>query len=166
MDLWGGEQADDICLQAEFNNTSNTENSENARRSKRQRLNMVKAPGFNLIQTVFGGMAKIFYKKNLNLCPQYQQFLDETKPELINLLVELVSENAIKFGLKLEGTYSVPHTIIEENRSFKTSARSLVIGDINDLSNIIDEEFAKLLNEEEVYRGKGSNCTMDTVDGL
>ncbi|XP_050524619.1 uncharacterized protein LOC126896153 [Daktulosphaira vitifoliae] len=163
-DIWGGELGDQICLEADSALTS-TASSTAGRRTKKQRLEEVKTEGFQLIQSAFGGMIKNYYKKNLTLLPHYQLFLDEAKPEIIKLLTELISKDSIKFNLKLEGAYKIPHTSVIENRSFKTAARTLCMAD-NDLHAILEEEFNKLMHEEEVYTSKGSGFSIDSVNGL
>jgi len=70
-----------------------------------------------------------------------------------------------KFNLKLESTYNKPNIeLSSENRAFKTSART-IFADSN-FGNIVDEEFAIILSEEDAYMSRGSGFTLKSIDEL
>ncbi|VVC39622.1 Hypothetical protein CINCED_3A014563 [Cinara cedri] len=50
------------------------------------------------------------------------------------------------------------------NRAFKTSARPIFID--TEVEEIVDEKFAKLLPEEDVYHGRRSGFSLKHIDGL
>ncbi|XP_050431155.1 uncharacterized protein LOC126839789 [Adelges cooleyi] len=119
-------EGDEACLQALDSITVNRENNANNKRLKSHRLDAVTREGFVLTTTGFRGLCKAYYKKNFNQLADYESFLADTKPQLIELLKTLVAENAIKYTLKLESTYKIPSTDVLENRAFKTSAKTLL----------------------------------------
>jgi len=49
-----------------------------------------------------------YYYKNTRNVQNYQQFLNNVKTELLELLVSIVEQHPIKFNLKLEATYNIP----------------------------------------------------------
>ncbi|XP_050434996.1 uncharacterized protein LOC126842151 [Adelges cooleyi] len=82
--------------------------------------------------------------------------ISEVGDELASTLRNCVLESPIKFNLKLEATYNIPHQEnSEENRSFKTGAKE-IFQDTN-IEDEIDNAFRTLLTEEEEYTGRGFN---------
>jgi hypothetical protein len=121
--------------------------------------------GFTKIQSMFGGIAECYFKKNIDKIFSYNVFLNSTKKELIEILSECVKKHPIKFHLKLEATYHKPHVeYSHENRAFKTSAREVFLD--TDIDTLIEESFDRLLFEEESYLGKGSGFSLSCIDGL
>jgi len=51
-----------------------------------------------------------------------------------------------------------------ENRSFKTSAKPIF--NDSEINDLIEHSFTALLNEEEVYLGKGSGYVFQCIDSL
>ncbi|VVC34717.1 Glycoside hydrolase, family 35,Glycoside hydrolase superfamily,Glycoside hydrolase 35, catalytic, partial [Cinara cedri] len=73
--------------------------------------------------------------------------------------------NPIKLNLKLEATYYKPHVENStENRAFKTSAREIFFD--SEIEDVIEEKFAKLLKEEDIYQGRGSGFSLQSIDGV
>ncbi|XP_050431043.1 uncharacterized protein LOC126839679 [Adelges cooleyi] len=157
-------EGDEACLQALDSITGNRENNANNKRLKSHRLAAVTREGFVLTTTGFRGLCKAYYKKKFNQLADYESFLAETKPQLIELLTTLVAENAIKYTLKLESTYKIPSTEVLENRAFKTCARTLLPETI--IEDQITDDFNKLLVEEEDMAGKGSGFSLEKIDGI
>ena len=70
----------------------------------------------------------------------YNTFLMSSKAELAQLLVSIVVRHPIKFSLKLEATYNIPHSAnSSENRAFKTSAQTIFIN--SDYNKIIEQGY-------------------------
>jgi hypothetical protein len=118
-------------------------------------MNLVNTEGF--VEVAASHYRKIvwYYAKNINNLSSYTSFLNSIKSELMKKLKDSASNKPIKFNLKLEATYNIPHEDNSaEDRSFKTSARSLFVD--SDIENIINGEFSSLLSEEDVYTSRGS----------
>ncbi|KAL4152905.1 hypothetical protein QTP88_000738 [Uroleucon formosanum] len=140
---------------------------ENTRRikSKKARMDKANASGFVEVKSAHSRKIVWYYAKNLDNFENYISFLANVKPKLVELLRRIVSVNPIKFNLKLEATYNQPHeNNSSQNRSFKTAAREIFIDSDTDL--LIEQAFATLLHEEEIYVGKGSGYVVETIDGL
>ncbi|XP_025192669.1 uncharacterized protein LOC112592729, partial [Melanaphis sacchari] len=140
-------------------------NTKSAIIAKKARLNLVQSPGFVEISTSSNRTITWYYVKNTNCIKNYVYFLDLIKSELVNLLKSIASKHPIKFNLKLEATYNIPHKeYSSENRAFKTSAREVFTD--TGVQEIVEEAFAKLMREETEYSGKGSGFTFQCIDGL
>lgn len=135
-----------------------------AKKQKKARMDLVGNDiGFIEIGTSANNIITYYYKKNTQHFFNYIDFLNSIKFELISLLT--TRELPIKFNLKLESTYNIPH--IEnssENRAFKTTAKA-VFAD-SELDTIIDDKFSTLLTEQDAYAGKGSGFSLESIDGL
>ncbi|XP_050548065.1 uncharacterized protein LOC126909672, partial [Daktulosphaira vitifoliae] len=154
-DCWDDSEIDRLCLQADSKE----------RKTKKFRMSNINDNRFSLIQKAFGGLHKTFYKKNLKQTLNYETFLEETRLELIKLLKNLLNESPIKYSLKLESTYIIPNNAeVKENRSFKTTSRSLYVS--SPINEFLNEDFTKLLLEQEEYQGKGSGFTLEKIDGI
>lgn len=71
----------------------------------------------------------------------------------------------MKFNLKIESTYNKPH--IEnssENRAFKTCAKAIFTG--SDIGEVVEEMYKTILTEQDVYQGKGSGFSLESIDGI
>lgn len=133
--------------------------------AKKARLNLVQSPGFAEISMSSNRTVTWYYIKNISCIDNYIYFLDSIKPELVNLLKSIVCKHPIKFNLKLEATYNIPHKeYSSENRTFKTSARAIFTD--TGVEEIIEEAFAKLMTEQTEYSSKGSGFTLQFIDGL
>jgi len=85
----------------------------------------------------------------------YSTFLVSSKVELAQLLQSIVVKRSIKFNLKLEVTYNIPHTVkLSKNRAFKTSTKTIFIN--TDFNKIVEKDLAILLADEGKYQGKCS----------
>lgn len=145
--------------------TNRIENSYKAVKAKKARMELVKTSGF--IETNSSHIRKIvwYYKKNIDELFNYFVFLESSKDELIDLLKLLSINHPIKYNLKLEATYKIPHVDnSSENRAFKTTAKEIFTD--TDIKNMIEKDFTRLLQEEDEYIGKGSGFTLECNDGL
>jgi hypothetical protein len=139
------------------------ENTPSRIKTKKTRMDKANIPGF--VESAHSRKIVWYYAKNLNNFENYISFFGSLKLELINLLKTIVTFTPIKFNLKLEAIYNLPNVNnSSQNRSFKTSARPIFID--SDIKLLLEEAFATLLNEEEVYEGKGSDYTLEKIDGL
>ncbi|VVC35958.1 Hypothetical protein CINCED_3A025140 [Cinara cedri] len=103
--------------------------------------------------------------KYLDNIYNYKICLQTLKPALIDRLKSIVVIDPIKFNLKLVATYHKPQVDNSaENRAFEISARPLFSD--SEIENIVEEKFAKLLKEEELYQGRDSGFSLQTIDGL
>ncbi|XP_050439636.1 uncharacterized protein LOC126845122 [Adelges cooleyi] len=138
------------------------------KRKKTARMSMAATAGqdnFIHIESSFKGKIKWFYKKNINNTLDYNEFLNNCKPQISSLLSSMASIHPIKYNLKLEATYSIPQQEnTTENRAFKTSARELYSA--SDLNAAVLDDFTKLLEEEDEYVAKGSGYSLQTIDGI
>ncbi|XP_022162712.1 uncharacterized protein LOC111028391, partial [Myzus persicae] len=130
---------------------------------KKTRMGLGNTPGFNEIDSSLNRTTIWFYRSNVENMMVYQTFLNSLKPELIRKLNNFTCIKPIKYNLKLEATYSHKE-LPSENRSFKTSARELY--SYSDISTLVDDDFAILLAEEDVYMRKGSGFTLASIDGI
>lgn len=141
------------------------ENTPSRIKTKKARMDKANIPGFVEVKSAHSRKIVWYYAKNLNNFENYISFFGSLKLELIDLLKTIVTFTPIKFNLKLEATYNLPNVNnSSQNRSFKTSARPIFID--SDIKLLLEEAFATLLNEEEVYEGKGSGYTFEKIDGL
>jgi hypothetical protein len=127
-------------------------------------MDKVTNPGMVHLKSAFNGICQDYFMKNINNENSYINFLNESKPEILNVLEKLVKEGPIKYNLILEATYNIPETSRFENRAFKTSARSIFMETC--LNKSIQDDFVKLLHEQEHYEGIGSGYTLFKIDGL
>jgi hypothetical protein len=142
-----------------------TVNSKTVRKSKKLRLNAVNSFGFTEVASSHNRKIIWYYAKNIENLTRYPSFLDSIKYELVEKLREHVYVHPIKFNLKLESTYSIPHADNSaEDRAFKTSARPLFTD--TDIEKTVNEEFSCLLMEEDTYMGRGSGFSLEKIDGL
>lgn len=135
-----------------------------AKRLKTIRMNHVKTSGIVLIKSTFNGLCEDYFMKNLDDIKTYNLFLKQSMPEIIDILQKKVDIGVVKFNLKLESTYIIPDTDKIENRAFKTTARAIFMETC--LTEVLEEDFKKLLEEQEQYEGLGSGYTLDKIDGL
>ena len=132
---------------------------------KKTRMNMVNTSGFVEVASSHNRKIVWYYTKNITNLTNYPYFLNSIKSELIKKLNDSASIHPIKFNLKLESTYIMPNDEkSSENRAFKTSARAIFID--SDIKKIVDEKFASLRTEEDIYTSKGSGFTLEKIDGL
>lgn len=141
----------------------NTEKSGN-KLNKRKRMEAPQSVGFNIIKSSFDGLCKMFFKINTSKNLNYGVFLEGSKAELIQILSNEISEGGIKYNIILEATYVIPDTGFVENRAFKSLTRHLYLDNMFEES--LDEDFLKVLLEEEEYMGKGSGFRLQSIDGL
>ncbi|VVC35251.1 Zinc finger C2H2-type, partial [Cinara cedri] len=140
-------------------------NTETAANTKKARIDLVNTPGFTEIDTSHSRKIVWYYAKNIRNFKNYKKFLSSIKPALIDLLKLLSENNPIKFNLKLEATYYKPHVENStENRAFKISAREIFFD--SEIEDVIEEKFAKLLKEEDIYQGRGSGFSLQSIDGV
>lgn len=126
---------------------------------------LAQTPGFVEIGSSHRKKIEWYYKKNTSNFSNYNDFLQSSKEDLFKLLKSHSSNNPIKYNLKLEATYNRPHIDNSaENRAFKTSAKELFM-DTN-IKAKIDLDFANLMSEEDIYTGKGSGFSLQSIDGL
>lgn len=139
-------------------------NSNQAIKLKSVRMSNVKTPGMVLLKSSFNDLCQDYYMKNLDDIKTYNLFLQNSMSAIITILEKKVDIGVVKYNLKLEATYIIPGTEKFENRAFKTIARAIYKETcINDK---LDEDFKKLLEEQEHYEGLGSGYTLDKIDGL
>jgi len=147
------------------NKRVHVENTTNRIKSKKARMDKVNASGFVEVKSAHSQKIVWYYAKNLDNLENYISFLTNVKSELVALLRRIVSVNPLKFNLKLEATYNQPHVDnSSQNRSFKTAAREIFID--SDIDLLIEQAFATLLHEEEIYVAKGSGYVLESIDGL
>jgi len=134
-------------------------------RAKKARMNIVHTPGFVEISSSAGRKIVWYYARNFDNYNNYTEFLRSLESSLLALLKNSVRKNPIKFNLKLEGSYSRPHVENSlENRAFKTTAVEVFLE--TDIATVIQRAYSKLLDEEDVYKGRGSGFTLDSIDGV
>jgi len=123
---------------------------------KKTRMNMVNTSGFVEVASSHNRKIIWYYAKNINSLSSYPSFLDSIKYELVEKLREHVYVHPIKFNLKLESTYNIPHEDNSaEDRAFKTSARPLFTD--TDIEKTVNEEFSCLLMEEDTYMAEAAD---------
>jgi len=152
-------------MTTEGNKRVHVENTTSRIKSKKARMDKANTSGFVEVKSAHSRKIIWYYAKNLNNFENYISFLANVKPELVELLRIIVSVNPIKFNLKLESTYNQPHVEnSSQNMSFKTAAREIFLD--SDLDLLIEQAFAKLLHEEEIYVAKDSGYVLESIDGL
>ncbi|CAH1731651.1 unnamed protein product [Aphis gossypii] len=140
-------------------------NTKSAIIAKKARLNLVQSPGFVEISSSSNRTVTWYYIKNMSNIENYVYFLDSIKSELVKLLKSIACKHPIKFNLKLEATYNIPHVeYSSENRAFKTAARANFTD--TGVQEIVEEAFTKLMTEQTEYSSKGSGFTLQCIDGL
>jgi len=140
-------------------------NKKSAFIAKKARLNLVQSSGFVEIPSSSNRIVTWFYVKNTSNIENYVYFLDSIKSKLVNLLKSIACKHPIKFNLKLEATYNIPHVeYSSENRAFKTSTRAIFTD--TGVQKIVEEAFTKLMTEQIEYSGKGIGFTLQCIDGL
>lgn len=149
---------DGICIDS----LENYERSVGAK--KRQRLDKISSEGFVLLDSTFNGLCRTFYKKNFAQISDHALFLTESRTELEQVILNELSKGSIKYNLMLESTFIIPNTGLRQNRAFKTCAKIVTV--TSDVKEGLEEDFLKLLLEEEVYTGKGSGYSLFFIDGL
>lgn len=128
-------------------------------------MNLVQSPGFVEISSSSNRTVTWYYIKNMSNIENYVYFLDSIKSELVKLLKSIACKHPIKFNLKLEATYNIPHVeYSSENRAFKTAARAIFTD--TGVQEIVEEAFTKLMTEQTEYSSKGSGFTLQCIDGL
>ncbi|VVC30829.1 Hypothetical protein CINCED_3A021107 [Cinara cedri] len=149
----------------EFTPRMKRKNAETAANTKITRINIMKMPGFIEIDSSHSRKIVWYYAKNIQNFENYKKFLLSIKPALILLLKSLTENNPIKFNLKLEATYFKPQVENStENRAFKTSAREIFFD--SEIEDVVEEKFAKLLKEEDIYQGRGSGFSLQSINGV
>jgi len=135
-------------------------------KAKKARMNLVQSPGFVEISTSANRKIVWYYNKNTDNVQIYHTFLQSLKTGLVQLLkTHVQNDNSIKFNLKLESTYNRPNVEnSSENRAFKTSAKEIYTD--TTIDTIVEEFFMKLLTEEDAYVSRGSEFTLQSIDGL
>ncbi|XP_025406532.1 uncharacterized protein LOC112680596, partial [Sipha flava] len=66
-------------------------------------------PGFREIDSSFSRTVVWYFRKNVDNINNYRVFLKSIKAELVDRLRESVISHPIKYNLKLESTYVIPH---------------------------------------------------------
>lgn len=94
----------------------------------------------------------------------FEQFLNESKDQLLELIQKHVNDGPIKYNLVLEATYNIPETDCFEDRTFKTSARAIFAE--TSLSEVLEEDFKNVLNEQEHYHELRGGYTLSKIDGI
>lgn len=127
-------------------------------------MNTTTTSAFIQTKSVFNGLCQEYFKKNIDNIKKFREFLDISKPELIELLNKTVQNSPVKYNIKLEATYNISNTEIKENRAFKTSSRSLF--QVDNINEMLEANFLKLLEEKEEMTNKGSGFSLNSIDGL
>jgi len=104
------------------------------------------------------------FKKNPDCIKKVRDFLDNSKPEIYAILINSIKNSPVKYNIKLEATYIIPNTDTKENRAFKTRSRSLFQSD--DVNNVLELDFIKILQEQEDMKIKGSGFSLESIDGI
>lgn len=94
----------------------------------------------------------------------YETFLVQSRLSIRDLLFNAVQQGLIKYSIKVESTYEIPNTEVRENRSFKTKCRTLFLD--ADLNNNLDEDYIKIIQEENEIMLKGSGFPLFNIDGV
>lgn len=115
-------------------------------------------------KSAFNGLCKEYFKKNTDCIKTVRDFLDNSKPEMFAILYDSVQNSPVKYNIKLEATYIIPNTDTKENRAFKTRSRSVFQSD--DINDILELDFIKLLQEQEEMEHKGSGFSLESIDGV
>jgi len=136
---------------------------EKSRKSKRMRMNATTSE-FKEVASVFNGLCKNFFKKNIENIIDYRTFLEQSRLSIRDLLLNAVQQGPIKYSIKLESTYEIPNTDVRENRAFKTKCRTLFLD--TDINNNLDEDFIKIIQEENEMMLKGSGFSLLSIDGV
>ncbi|KAF0712286.1 Uncharacterized protein FWK35_00028371, partial [Aphis craccivora] len=82
----------------------------------------------------------------------------------LKLFSSIQSANYVRFPTPSNAVLAFSLAEQVESVSFKTSASPIFID--SDINVLIDEAFATLLNEEEIYKGKGSGFSLEKTDCL
>lgn len=99
-------------------NYMDTENQPTSKRLKKIRMKQVNSPGMTLLKSAFEGTCNNYFQRNFNEGNlNYNQFLCEIKPKVINVIKKFLENGPVKINLKLESTYIIPNTEIIENRT-------------------------------------------------
>ncbi|KAL4127055.1 hypothetical protein QTP88_011253 [Uroleucon formosanum] len=158
--IWGND-IDEMDMVQVVNKFEKDE--EKSRKSKRMRMNATTSE-FKEVASVFNGLCKNFFKKNIENIIDYRTFLEQSRLSIRDLLLNAVQQGPIKYSIKLESTYEVPNTDVRENRAFKTKCRTLFLD--TDINNNLDEDFIKIIQEENEMMLKGSGFSLLSIDGV
>lgn len=129
-------------------------------------MRMIKTTGSKFVKTksAFRGLCIEYYKKNIDNIIDATEFLQISKPGLIEIIVDAVKKSSIKYNIKLEATYILPNTVSKQNRAFKTQSRSVFESD--DINQLLEVDFDKILQEKEEMVLKGSGYSLYSIDGI
>ncbi|CAI6344794.1 unnamed protein product [Macrosiphum euphorbiae] len=119
---------------------------------------------FREVASVFNGLSKNFFKKNIENIMDYRVFLEQSRLSIRDLLFNSIQQGSIKYSIKVESTYEIPNTDVRENRAFKTKCRSMFLD--TDINNSLDEDFIKIIQEENDMMLKGSGFSLVSIDGI
>ncbi|KAL4147912.1 hypothetical protein QTP88_002239 [Uroleucon formosanum] len=158
--VWGND-IDEMDMVRIVNNYEKAE--EKSRKSKRMRMNATTSE-FKEVASVFNGLCKNFFKKNIENIMDYRVFLEQSRSSIRDLLFNSVQQGPIKYSIKVESTYEIPNTDVRENRAFKTKCGMLFL-DTN-INNNLDEDFIKIIQEENDMMLKGSGFSLVSIDGI
>lgn len=127
---------------------------------------MMKTTGSKFVKTksAFRGLCIEYYKKNIDNIIDAGEFLQISKPEMNEIIVDAVKKSSIKYNIKLEATYILPNTDNKQNRAFKTQSRSVFESD--DINQLLEGDFVKILHEKEEMVLKGSGYSLYSIDGI
>ncbi|KAL4084385.1 hypothetical protein QTP88_028208 [Uroleucon formosanum] len=116
---------------------------------------------FKEVASVFNGLCKNFFKKNIKNM-DYRVFLEQSRSSIRDLLFNFLQQGPIKYSIKVESTYEIPNTDVRENRAFKTKCMTLFLD--TDINNILNEDFIKIIQEENDMMLKGSDFSLVSID--
>ncbi|KAL4084387.1 hypothetical protein QTP88_028211 [Uroleucon formosanum] len=119
---------------------------------------------FKEVASVFNGLCKNFFKKNIKNIMDYRVFLEQSRSSIRDLLFNFLQQGPIKYSIKVESTYEIPNTDVRENRAFKTKCMTLFLD--TDINNILNEDFIKIIQEENDMMLKGSDFSLVSIDGI
>ncbi|KAL4084386.1 hypothetical protein QTP88_028209 [Uroleucon formosanum] len=117
---------------------------------------------FKEVASVFNGLCKNFFKKNIKNIMDYRVFLEQSRSSIRDLLFNFLQQGPIKYSIKVESTYEIPNTDVRENRAFKTKCMTLFLD--TDINNILNEDFIKIIQEENDMMLKGSDFSLVSID--
>ena len=127
-------------------------------------MNTTTSSKFVKIKSAFSGLCSEYFKKNTENIKDAKEFLDMAKPDIFEIINIALRQSPIKYNIKLEATYIKPNTDLKENRAFKIRARSIF--HVDDINEILELDFHKLLKEKEEMALKGSGFSLDSIDGI
>ncbi|XP_075227278.1 uncharacterized protein LOC142327824 [Lycorma delicatula] len=139
----------------------------NSNRCKRIRLMQIgRTDRFQLIENAFACNLQTYYYKNTDSnAKDIWNFLENLKSDMIQLLSEIVTAlGPIKFNVLLECTYG--KELLNETKDICFKTKNVELLNLYNVAELIDNAIWRIIDEEEVFEGKGSGWTLVFIDGI